>query len=299
MKQIRFIVNAFLAGALLYCSSAAASTHPQSELPRRDVALKYASNASTGGTGVLVNVKELSSPVRNQHIYVIPYENGSWSISSPIELLSTGLYGNYSMYQYSGTRRFYAFYIRYDREVYSSYVGQWFSTSTIDDWNGQAYELGAVDSRTGNNVKARDIQAVRNVQVSCNPVRYCQCLVTGSSIQLTGNIFVQNLSYNKRVGVRYGVNDVWSTPSTDLFAGFAEGTSGYDSHGVPIGVERWHFDGTLANSKNVTAAYVDVALFYTNVASSMTYWDNNFEQNYRIEVTTRETCTGMCCSSRY
>jgi hypothetical protein len=274
-------------------------THPESNLPHGDVALKYAANRATGGTEVLVNVKDIPEcGVNSRHVYVVPFENGAWS-TSPIEIRSTGHYDHYSIYAYTGTRRFSAFYIRDDKQFFDYDQGQCISYSTIDDVSGLAYTLANIDSRTGNNVKACDIRAVRNITVSCWGGRSCHCSDPSSSIQLSGNIFVQNLSYDKRVAVHFGINGHFSTNATDLSAYFAEGTSGYDQNGVPIGVERWHFDGKLTGSTNVDASAVEVALYHTNLRNGVTYWDNNFEYNYQIAVSTKINCTGDCCSSRY
>lgn len=93
---------------------------------------------------------------------------------------------------------------------------------------------------------------------------------------LEGEVFVNNLSFNKRVGVRLSTDD-WRT-FTDTNATFSS------THSVAEGaseVEVWKFK-TPELTLNPSIPFFKFALFYQNVDTGELFWDNNFEQDYTL-----------------
>ncbi|GFO55853.1 hypothetical protein GMSM_28600 [Geomonas sp. Red276] len=91
-----------------------------------------------------------------------------------------------------------------------------------------------------------------------------------------GEIYLNNLSFNKKVGIRLTADD-WGT-FEDTFAGFAgivpvaEGVSE---------VEVWKFKTPELNLDESTPDF-KFAIFYVDLDSGETFWDNNFGRNYTL-----------------
>jgi hypothetical protein len=94
-----------------------------------------------------------------------------------------------------------------------------------------------------------------------------------------GEIFVKNLSFNKRVGIRLSTNE-WAT-FQDTDASFNGNVS------VAVGlsqVEIWKFKTPELNLDQSTPNF-RFAIFYNNLNTGEWFWDNNFGQDYTLAKT--------------
>lgn len=94
-----------------------------------------------------------------------------------------------------------------------------------------------------------------------------------------GEIFVKNLSFQKRVGIRLSANE-WAT-FQDSDASFNGNVS------VAVGlsqVEIWKFKTPELNLDQSTPTF-RFAIFYNNLATGDWFWDNNFGQDYTLSKT--------------
>lgn len=94
-----------------------------------------------------------------------------------------------------------------------------------------------------------------------------------------GEIFVKNLSFNKRVGLRL---------STNRWASFQD-TFGSFSGNVPVAeglsqIEVWKFKTPELNLDQSSPDFA-FAVFYNNLDTSEWFWDNNFAQDYSLNKT--------------
>ncbi len=96
-------------------------------------------------------------------------------------------------------------------------------------------------------------------------------------------VLLQNLGYEKAVTIHYTL-DNWQTVyqgQADFVPGRAIGYS-WVTYPNPQGVEYWSFTAQGDEIQNATAEYIDYAISYT--VNGVTYWDNNFGQNYRVAI---------------
>ncbi len=107
-------------------------------------------------------------------------------------------------------------------------------------------------------------------------LRRASFALTSSSQSLTtGTIYVDNLSFNKRVGVRMATqfSSNWINVDARYVAAADEGSS------VNLGqVERWDYSSPIINNPG---GY-QLAAYYQNLDTGEWYWDNNFGQNYIV-----------------
>jgi hypothetical protein len=91
-----------------------------------------------------------------------------------------------------------------------------------------------------------------------------------------GEIYVDNLSFNKRVGIRLlpGGAAQWIE-----LVGSYDGVAGEGGGGpwVKGPVERWRFTSPVFNATDCR-----FVAFYRDLSSGETYWDNNFGQDYQF-----------------
>ena len=95
---------------------------------------------------------------------------------------------------------------------------------------------------------------------------------------LEGTVLVNNLGFAKNVGVRLSADGGLTWQDTN--AGF----SGAHTHGgifVGPGAEVWRFKTPELNLDPSSAEF-RFAVFYDDVSSGRTFWDNNFGADYRI-----------------
>ena len=96
---------------------------------------------------------------------------------------------------------------------------------------------------------------------------------------LDGEVLVSNLSYVKAVGVRMSL-DAGAT-WRDTLASFA-GTMTDDGVSVGPHVEVWRFT-TPQLDLHQAAPQLRFAVFHRLGRSGPTFWDNNFDQDYRVD----------------
>ena len=91
-----------------------------------------------------------------------------------------------------------------------------------------------------------------------------------------GEIFVKNLSFNKRVGIRLSANGWASFQDTDaLFSGKVAVAEG-DSQ-----AEVWNFKTPELNIDTRRPDF-KFAVFYNDLDTGEWFWDNNFDQDYTL-----------------
>ncbi len=91
-----------------------------------------------------------------------------------------------------------------------------------------------------------------------------------------GEIFVKNLSFNKRVGIRLSTNGWMSFQDTNAsFNGFVAVATGISQ------VEMWKFKTPELNLDESRPDF-KFAVFYNNLDSGEFFWDNNFAQDYTL-----------------
>ena len=93
---------------------------------------------------------------------------------------------------------------------------------------------------------------------------------------IEGEILVTNLSYNKHAGIRWTSNN-WAT-FEDTEATYAGVVSMY---AFSSGVEVWKFN-TPEYNLNESPPQFQFAIFYHNLDSGTSFWDNNFSHNYTL-----------------
>ncbi len=139
-----------------------------------------------------------------------------------------------------------------------------------DNYFGQNYRLDLMLAVAGKNVVLHTGTARRGTEAGGG--------FTVTTSWLEGNILVNNLSFAKSVGVRMSADGgaTWQDTSAS-FAGqhLPEGTF--------IGpAEVWHFKTPELNLNAASPAF-QFAVFYQNGMTGDTFWDNNFEQDYRVD----------------
>lgn len=95
---------------------------------------------------------------------------------------------------------------------------------------------------------------------------------------LEGEILVNNLSFDKQLGVRVSVDG--GTNWEDTFASFS-GTVIQDGIFIGPGAEVWKFKTPELNLNNASPHF-RFAVFYHNIAGGEVFWDNNFGQDYKV-----------------
>jgi hypothetical protein len=101
---------------------------------------------------------------------------------------------------------------------------------------------------------------------------------SGGGGQVSGELYVDNLSYQKLVGVRISTDggSVWSDVNATYSGVATEGT--YTTVGVVA--ERWAFLTPVFPTS--WPGNVRIAAFYHDLQHGASYWDNNFGRNYTL-----------------
>lgn len=91
-----------------------------------------------------------------------------------------------------------------------------------------------------------------------------------------GEIYVQNQSFNKRVGIRLTANDWMSFHDSDAsFSGTVSVATGISD------VEIWKFKTPELNLDESTVRF-RFAVYYNNLDTGQWFWDNNFGHDYSL-----------------
>jgi len=227
------------------------------------VRLKYLESdnfAPGGGIGIVDNTV-VSAKVKNVAfakdvaLHYLDASSGNWREAA---LTWQRNIGNYDLFSHSdGTFTTTRFVVRYTVE----------GNTFWDNNEGRDYFVDEGQPNTvGGNVALNKAVARRGTQAGGGLV------FTTSWIE--GEIFVKNLSFNKKVGVRVTTNG-WLT-SHDTLATFSA------KHGVAEGlsqVEIWKFKTPELNLDNASPNF-ELAIFYLDLDNGKAFWDNNFGQNY-------------------
>lgn len=104
--------------------------------------------------------------------------------------------------------------------------------------------------------------------------------------RMSGEIYVDNLSFAKSVGIRYS-GDNWHTvhDAPAVYAGTVE--EGKYVTGLGI-VERWSFTTPELNESALGTPF-RFAVYYRNLATGEWHWDNNFGLDYSVQKVTGAT----------
>ena len=93
-----------------------------------------------------------------------------------------------------------------------------------------------------------------------------------------GEIYVNNLAFAKRVGVRYTANGWASWQDRDAVYWSPAGEGTYATSG---GVEVWRFKTPELNYDAASDVFA-FAVYFNRPDTGQWYWDNNFGQNYKL-----------------
>jgi hypothetical protein len=151
----------------------------------------------------------------------------------------------------------------------------------ITDWdnNGFAnYLLGDNSAVAGDDVVLNQAQAQQGTEVG-----------GGFEFQtswIVGSILVNNLSYAKRVGIRYTTNQgaTWN----DTLATYGGPLNTDSTTAGPGSAEQWNFTTPELNYDNSSATF-EFAVYYQRLDTGEWFWDNNFSQNYQLSKATGST----------
>jgi len=229
-----------------------------------EVRLKVAYNMSYmtfSWTVLEVKVKNISFN-KNVDLFYYHHVTGNWQQSA---MVLNGHYGDYDLFKAENVANLYQFAVRYQ----AGGMEFW------DNNQGNNYDLGsAYPGVVGGHVVLDKATAVRWME----PVGYTAFDVGW----FEGDILVTNLSYNKKVGVVYSIDDGahWNIALASYSGKIREDAVNFS------GIEKWHFEtGRLNINIAPSSAAYQFAVFYEDVNSGKTYWDNNFNQNYALSKT--------------
>jgi len=226
------------------------------------VTLKYAEsdNFAPGGGVTGVNNTLVAAKVQNLAFakdvalhYAQP--DGTWA-EKPLDWRAD--FGNYDLFQLKDSS-----FVTNQFVVRYTVDGQTF----WDNNHGANYSISETQPNTvGGHVALNVATARRGTEAGGGFV------FTTSWVE--GEIYVFNLSFNKRVGIRLTA-DGWATSQdTDAFysgpVSVAEGQSQ---------VERWSFKTPEFNLDESTPNF-QFAIYYNDADTGQWFWDNNFGQNY-------------------
>ena len=226
------------------------------------VRLKYAtSQAFSPGGGVSVSYTFLQAKVKNiafskDVVVHLRHYDSTWT-DEPLAWVAN--YGDYGVFQRSASNAD-EFVVRY------TVAGQTF----WDNNDGANYHLSTFRNVTGGNVMLNTATARRGSRAGGG--------FTFTTSWFEGEIYVNNLSFAKEVGVRYSADEgqTWSD-SLGSYAGAAlEAT-----YATTTGVEVWKFKTPELNLNNASDRF-RFAVFYRIPGSGTTFWDNNFSQDYTL-----------------
>jgi Carbohydrate/starch-binding module (family 21) len=238
---------------------------------QQPIKLKYAESStfSPGGGVTGVNITQITAKVKNIAFakdVALHYaqSDGIWIERALIWQETFGAYDLFGLSDNSFVMTQFVIGYSVDGQTY------W------DNNDGANYHLDEIrPNALGGNVILNKATARRGAQAGGGFV------FTTSWVE--GEIFVKNLSFNKRVGIRLSANGWAGFQDTDaLFDGnvaVAEGLSR---------VEMWKFKTGELNLDESRPDFM-FAVFYHNLDTGEWYWDNNFGQDYTLSKTNLAT----------
>jgi hypothetical protein len=225
------------------------------------VRLRYASAQFFAAGGVSVSFTAISAKVKNlafaKDVAVLYGKGGLWSEDA---MTWNANFGDHDLFTHQLGEQIEECVIRYTAG------GQTF----WDNNGGQNYRLETVVMRTGGNVTLNAATAKRGNEAGGGFVF--------TTTWLEGEIYVNNLSFAKEVGVHLSIDGGVSWQDSNAsFSGFATESNSIGG----TGVESWKFKSPELNL-NESSTEFRFAVFYRNLPTGEEYWDNNFEQDYRV-----------------
>ena len=204
---------------------------------------------------ISVNVKNIAFS-KDVAVHYTPY-GGQWK---DFALSHRWFFGDHDLFEGTINEQVEQLVIRY------TVGGQTF----YDNYFGQNYGLGSALAAVGKNVALGNATAQRGFQAGGG--------FTFTTSWLEGEILVNNLSFVKSVGVRMSADGgvTWQDTAA-VFSGQ------HLANGTFIGpAEVWRFRTPELNLNSASPVF-EFAVFYRNGATGETFWDNNFEQDYRVD----------------
>ena len=228
------------------------------------VRLKYVESDTFSPGGGITGVQNtvLSAKVQNLGFIkdvALHYRqtDGTW-IERPLNWVKN--YGNYDLFSRNdNTIVINEFVLRY------TVNGQTF----WDNNNGFNYHVDEIHPNTvGGNVVLNFAKARRGTEAGGGFVF--------DTSWVEGEIYLNDLSFNKQVGIRLST-DGWASfhDTGATFAGFHSVAEGVST------VQVWKFKTPELNLDNSTPDF-KFAIFYHNLDSGQFFWDNNFGQDYTL-----------------
>jgi hypothetical protein len=139
------------------------------------------------------------------------------------------------------------------------------------------------DNNGGANYRLENFQNVAGGNAVLNKATARQGLEGGGGFVVQtswfeGEIYVNNLSFGKRVGVRYTADNWlhWSDVDATYAGPVAEGT-----YSTSAGAELWKFKTPELNLNNASPVF-EFVVYYNRLDTGAWFWDNNFSQNYKL-----------------
>jgi hypothetical protein len=152
----------------------------------------------------------------------------------------------------------------------------WADVAGETDWDnngGMNYHVPNFHSVVGGNVALHQAIARQGTEAG-----------GGFTVQTSwfeGQIYVNNLTFGKRVGVRFTADGgaTWQDSDATYIAPVTEGA--YSTAGGPGTAEGWRFK-TPEYNLNTAAPDFFFAVYFERLDTGDWYWDNNFGQNYTL-----------------
>jgi hypothetical protein len=239
--------------------------HSSRKLPfmAQFVRLKYGESEtfSPGGGITGAEITKVSAKVANiafQKDVVLHYQqpDGSWGERS---LLHQGWFGDYDLFGGS-----------FNDIVTTQFVIR-YSTDGQTFWDNNSFANYHVDAGKPNVVADRRV--VLNKAIAKRGTEAGGGFVFTTS-WAEGEIYVQNLSFNKRVGIRLTANNWTTAHDTDAaFTGKVPVAAGTSE------VEVWKFKTPEFNLDESTPEF-RFAIYYNDLDTGEWSWDNNFGRDY-------------------
>jgi Carbohydrate/starch-binding module (family 21) len=225
------------------------------------VRLRYASAQFFAAGGISTSFTAVSAKVKNiaftKEVAVLYGKGGIWNEDV---MAWTANFGDHDLFTHQVQEQIEECVIRYSAD------GQTF----WDNNDGQNYQFATVINRAGGNVILNQATAKKGSEAGGGFVF--------TTSWLEGEIYVNNLSFGKEVAVRLSVDGGVSWQDRNAtFSGFCTESNSIGGTGVEI----WKFKTPELNIDESSDEF-RFAVFYRNLATGEVFWDNNFEQNYRV-----------------
>lgn len=222
--------------------------------------LKYATSQDFGVSGMTWSYLHARVKVKNlayvKDVAIHYRSSGSTWDSAPLPWISN--HGDYDLFGTNNAPNCSEFVVRYIAN----------GTAYWDNNGGLNYRLRNFTNIVGGNVALNKATAQMQTQGGN----------MGLLCQIRGEIYVNNLSYHKSVGVMFTADGglSWSSQSATYAGTIGEGT-----YTTSSGAERWIFSTPLL-SFDPRADVFKLAAYYEDLQSGMRYWDRNFDQDFTL-----------------